>query len=334
MSARNVKQKVRIGRLLLVALSTFCFIAVPLPGSSQEYPSKPITVIVGYPPGSSTSIGAQVFVEVAKKYLSKQQPILLEHKAGAAQAIAADYISKEPADGYKLFWTDVGLITRIAMGGSSLHFNLDSFDYVGAMGYSASVVAVNKESPFKTIEDYISYAKKNPGKISIAHAGIGSGAHVGIEQMQMVCGIKLNLVAFTAAQIPSALLGGHVDAGNSAAANLGDHIKPGGGLRALAIMSRERWSEEFPDVPTFLEKGYNLDRSSWQFMVVRKGIPKPVLTILQQVLKKVADDPQSIEANRRAKFIHSYMGGDETERQVKESFKVNYGILKSVGQIK
>ena len=334
MCTQKFEQRDRIGVLVLLALSALSFVMAPIPGAAQDYPNKPITVFVGYPAGSSTAIGANIFVEVAKKYLPKSQIILLEPKPGAAQAVAADLIAKEPADGYKLLWTDVGLITKIAMDGSLLHFNLDSFAYIGAMGYSASVVAVNKEGPFKTIENYIDYAKKNPGKVSIGHAGIGSGAHVGIEQMQNECRIKLNLIPFTAAQIPAALLGGHVDSANSAVANLGDHIKPGGGLRALAIMSRERWTEELPDVPTFLEKGYNLDRSSWQFLVVRKGTPQPVLNILQQVLKKTADDPQAREANKRAKFIHSYMGAEETEKKVKESFKVNYDILKSVGLAK
>jgi len=158
------------------------------------------------------------------------------------------------------------------------------------------IFAVNKESPFKKVEDLIDYAKKNPGKVSFGHSGVGSGSHFNYEVIRRGCGIELNPIPFAGgAPIMTAILGNHIDCATFASGTLGDQIKPGGGLRALATLSPERWGE-MPDLPTFLEKGYNVVYFARHFLAAPKGTPQPVLNILRDVVEKAANDPRAKEA--------------------------------------
>jgi tripartite-type tricarboxylate transporter receptor subunit TctC len=312
----------------------FLFGPEALQAAAEDYPSKPITLIVGFPPGGTVGISGQIFAEFARKYLPKPQPIQIEYKPGASQAVGADFIFKQPADGYNLMWIELGLMGKMAKDSGLLHFKKEDFVFIGAMANSPAVLAVNKESPFKTFDDFMDYAKKNPGRLSIGHGGIGSGSHFAAEVFQRGCGIKLNEIPFGGGgPVVTALLGGHIDCAMGATGNLGDHIMPGGGLRALVFLSPERWAK-LPDIPTCMEKGYNVDRTSWYFLIAKKGTPKPFLNILQNVLKKTADDPQAREAIIRVKFVPSYLRPEEAQKKAYEEFKLAREIFGELGLLK
>jgi tripartite-type tricarboxylate transporter receptor subunit TctC len=325
----------RVRLLVFLGLSVLFFFAATMPEAAEDYPSKPITLIVGFPPGGTVGISSQIFVEFARKYLPKPQPIQIEYKPGASQAIGADFIFKQPADGHNVMAIEfMGLIDKMAKDSGLLHFKMEDFVYIGGFAYSPAVLAVNKESPFKRFDDFIDYAKKNPGKLSIGHAGIGSGSHFAGEVFQRGCGIKLNPVPFAGGgPLIPALLGGHIDCAMGATGNMGDHIMPGGGLRALVFLTPERWAK-LPDVPTCMEKGYNVDRTSWYVLMAKKGTPKPILDVLHNVLKKTVDDPQVKEALIRVKFVPSYLGPAEAEKIAYEEFKLSKQIYGELGLLK
>ena len=301
-------------------------------GIAQDYPARPITIYLGFPPGGAGGISAQIFADCAKKYLPKPQPILLNYKPGAAHAVAADFVLKQTPDGYSLYWLLPDLMVKVAKDAKTLSFGFDDFIPIGILGASPSVITVKKESSYRTLEDFIDDAKKNPGKISYASSGIGSFTHMVAEVFQMRTGTKMNQIPFAgAAQATTAVLGGHVACwlGGSIAAN-GAHIKPGGGLRVLTIFARERWSE-FPDVPTCFEKGYNIEHSVWYSLAAAKGTPKPILDILQQVFKQTADDAQVKETLTQMGYKPLNLGMEEAGKKVKEEFELAKEVFKRLG---
>ena len=180
-------------------------------------------------------------------------------------------------------------------------------------------------------EEFLDYAKKHPGELSFGTSGIGTTTHLTAEIFQMGCGIKLNHIPFPgAAPGVTALLGGHLDTYFTTPGTVSAHIKPGGGMGVLVVMARERLVE-LPDVPTCLEKGYNVDRGAWFGLAAPKGTPQPVLDILQEVFKKTAEDPQ-VKANiSRLGFIPLNWGAEETKKKAKEEFDVAREIFKKVG---
>jgi len=328
MCSRKFERRGRVGLSVVLGLTVLSLVVAPMLGAAEVYPSKPITLVVGMAPGGSVGITAEIFREVGKNYLPKAQPILIDYKPGAAQAIAADFVFKQPADGYNLLWAEISLMVKIAKDGNLLSFKMEDFTFIGSMAPGPPIFAVNKESPFKKLVDFLDYAKKNPGKLSFGHSGVGSGSHFNYEVIRRGCGIELNPIPFAGgAPITTAILGGHIDCATFASATLGDHIKPGGGLRALATLSPERWGE-MPDLPTFLEKGYNVVYAAVHFLAAPKGTPQPVLDILRNVFEKTANDPRAKEAAIRAKLIPKYQGPEEFEKEAKKVFEFAKEVYK------
>lgn len=326
---RNI---IKIKIVSLVGYSMFIFLAGPVWGAAEDFPARPITIIVGFPPGAAGGNSALIFAEVAKKYLPNPQPIIVNFKPGAATAIAADYVLKQPADGYTLFSFGVDLPGKLAKDGHLLSFNMEDFIPIGTLGISPQLLAVNKEkSPFKRLEDLLDYAKKHPGQLSYGSGGVGSVNHLTTEIFMARTGIKMNHIPFAgAAPFISALLGGHTDCSIMGLSAAGEHIKSGGGLRVLTIFARERWSE-LPDVPTSQEKGYNLERGIWYSLAVPKGTPYSVLNILQKIFKKTIDDPQMKAALIKIGFVPLNWDPDETKKLAKEEFDLAKEVYKKSG---
>lgn len=191
---------------------------------------------------------------------------------------------------------------------------------IGSIVYTPGILTVNAESPFRKLEDFISYAREHPEKLSFGSAGVGGSIHLNMEIFMSRCGIKLNHVPFGGgAQSMTAVMGGHIDCHLGSISSVGPHVVPGGKLRALTVFSRERLSQ-IPDVPTCIEKGYNVDRGFWHYLAVAKGTPQPILDILQAVFNKTADDPQVKEALIRTGYVPVKLNPEETAKKVNEEF--------------
>jgi tripartite-type tricarboxylate transporter receptor subunit TctC len=281
----------RVGASVYAGLLFFFILTAP--SAAQDYPNRPITIVVNTDAGGAHHLLNQTFADNAKKYLPKPQPILLTFKPGGAHTIGADYVLKQPADGYTVDSFAVDAVVKLAKDGPNANFSKDDFIPIGALAMAPLVLPVNKESSFKTLEDFIDYAKKNPGKLSYGSTGIGGVIHLVGELFQSRCGIKLKHIPYSgAAPALTALLGNHIDTYlGTPTAVLATNLKPGGGLRLLAVFDRERLIE-FPEAPTCLERGYDVELSSWISHVVRKGTPPQVVDILREIFKKTTEDPE------------------------------------------
>ncbi len=303
----------------------------PMSAAGDDYPAKPVTIHVGMNPGGGSSITAQVFAEGVQKHLAKPQPFILNHKPGASGLVAADYFMKQPADGYNLLWFAPDTPLRMALEPQKFSFKKEDFSYIGILAYAPFTLAVNSESPFKSLEEFIEYAKKHPNEITFSTPGIATGGHFTAEVFMKEVGIKMTHVPFVAGtQAMLAMLGKHVTCTFMTSGLLGSHIKPGGKGRALVLFDDKR-IPELPDLPTIKEKGYDIVRHSWYTMAAKKGTPKPVLDTLARLFKQTAEDPGVQSAIVKAAHIPSNLGPEETEKRVFQDFDMAREIFAKLG---
>lgn len=300
-------------------------------GQKKDFPVNPVNIYIGYPPGGGVGNAAQILAEGLKKYLN--QPVFVNFKPGAAQAIAGDFVSKCKPDGYSLLYvTETDFIPKLIKDASILKFSLEDFVSLGATPYSPYALAVNAESPWKTLEDLIAFGKKSPpGSISYGSVGVATTAHLAAESFSQLTGIALNHIPFQGGgPADMALMGGHVHMCFGSIGRFGARLKPGGGLRPLAILDDKR-VPDFPDVPTMVEKGYDLKLWLWNGLHAPKGLPAPVKSVLVQAFEKAAKDPEMISALSKAGYYHFYVNPEGQDKQIQTDYKILKNILSKAG---
>jgi tripartite-type tricarboxylate transporter receptor subunit TctC len=246
---------------------------------AQRYPTKPVRLVVGYPPGGTTDIVARVIAQWLSERLGT--PFVIENRAGAGTNIATEAVVRAPADGYTLL-----VITPANTINSSFYDKLD-FDFardimpVASLIRSPYVLEVFTGFPAKTVPELIAYAKANPAKVNIASFGTGTASHLSGEMFKMMAGIEMLHVPYKgSAPMLTDLLGGQVQvAFDNLPASL-EHIRAGR-LRALAVTTAKR-SGTLPDVPTLGEFLSGYETSSWLAIGAPSRTPTEIIVTLNK----------------------------------------------------
>jgi len=261
-----------------------------LPGAlwAQAYPSKPVHVMISFPPGSSTDIVGRVVVQKLSEYWG--QPVLAENRGGAGGTIAAGIVAKAAPDGYTLLIDSSAHSVSPAIYAKLPYDTLKDFVDIAPLAGQPNVLVANPGSKTKSVADLIAEAKANPGKINFASAGVGSGTHLNLEKFKLVTGADVTHIPYKGTQeVITDLLGGRVDyyfAPISAAlSNIRD-----GKLRAIAVSSAKR-SSSLPDVPTVAESGVpGFEFTLWFGLWGPAGMPADVVDkISKDVNRALAD---------------------------------------------
>lgn len=322
----------RVTMIVLVIL--FCCTDSAL-GQEKGFPVRPINLYIGYSPGGGATHTGNIFAEGMKKYL--KQPVVVNFKPGAVQAICAEFIINSKPDGYTLFWVSYGeLIAKVAKDGSMLKFRLEDLDSLGCGPYSPYTLAVNAESPWKNVEDLIAEARKSPGKLTHSSAGVGSPTHLLSELFARKTGIVLNHVPFSGGgPYITAMLGKHVDMSVASGSTFGSHIMPGGGLRCLVVFDQKRLPD-IPDVPTAVETGIDITYKAWFGLAAPRMLPKAVRATLIEASKNTVEDP---EINSRLKkalvgVTNIYLSPEELDKKIQEEYRLVEDVLKQTGLLK
>lgn len=270
---------------------------VPLAGTSaqaQEFPTKPIQLMVAYPAGGSTDIGARIVASIAEKAIG--QPVVVVNKGGAGGQVGWTELSRQKPDGYYIGFINLpGFNTVITDPERQAIFDIKSFTPIINQVLDPGCVWVKADSPFKTFKDVIEAAKKEPGKVRAATTGILSDDHLAILMVEEAApGTNFRIVHLEggAAQMKETL-GGNVDVSFD---NVGSIVKQvqSGQVRALAITDTKR-SKFLPDVPTTVELGYpTVISSSTRGIAGPKGMDPKLVARLQDILKKAMDDPEHV----------------------------------------
>ena len=260
--------------------------------TAQDFPIKPVKLVVPFPAGGSTDVAGRIIAAKLGERLGQQ--IVVENKPGASGAVGSDAVARTPADGYTLVVSNVG-----SQGiGPSLFQNITydvmrDFTHVGMIGTFTNMLVVHPQFEARTLAELVALAKKSPGKVQFATSGNASSNHLLGEMLKLAAGIDLlhvpyrgsgpALNAVIANQIPTMF-----DAVPSAAAHVA-----AGSLRALAVASPERLPQ-FPDVPTFRELGYgDLVIRNWVGISGPAGIPAPVVARLSPALAEALSQPDT-----------------------------------------
>ena len=261
-------------QFLHLAAGAVALPAVPRIALALDYPTRPVHVIVGYPPGSGPDIEARLIGQWLSERLG--QPFIIENRPGAASNLAAEAVVHAPADGYTL------LLVASANASNATLYDKLSFNFIRDIAPVASimrapfVMQVNPSFPAKSVPEFVAYAKANPRKINMASSGNGTLPHVCGELFKMMTGIDMVHVPYRGgAPAMVDLMSGQVQVGFSVVTETIEHIKSGK-LRALAVTTAAR-SEVLPNVPTISEFVPGYEASAWVGIGAPSNTPTEII---------------------------------------------------------
>jgi tripartite-type tricarboxylate transporter receptor subunit TctC len=287
--------------------------------AQQDFPARPIQLMVAFPAGGSTDIAARIVASIAEKELG--QPIVVVNRGGAGGQIGWTELVRQKPDGYYLGFINLPATNTVILDPErKAIFTEKDFTPIINQVLDPGVIWVRADSPYKTVQDLIDAARKSPGTIRAATTGILSDDHLAILMTEEAApGVKLRLVHLEggAAQFKE-IMAGNVDVAYD---NVGSIVKrvQSGEVRALAVMDDVR-SKFLPDVQTMKELGFpTVISSSTRGVAGPKGMPAPLVARLRDVLKKAMEDPEHVKKLEEQGIAIKIMIGDEYEKYFAET---------------
>jgi tripartite-type tricarboxylate transporter receptor subunit TctC len=295
------------------ALLPFAVAAQTAPGA--DWPTKPVSMVVPYPPGGVNDAVARVYADKLSTELGKT--FIVDNRAGAATTVASNYVAKAAPDGYTIYAGGTSLIINPTLTGNVQYDPHKSFELVSLMSFTPFILHVNADFPVKNMAELVAYVKANPGKFNIASSGVGATNHMAAELLKARAGLNITHVPYKGgAQAGQDVAGGNAQMMFSASLEAKPFLDSKK-TRAIAISSLKR-SPAFPDIPT-VEEAAGLPEFQaifWQGMVVPAGTPKAIVDKLQKAIAKVAADPEVVERFK--------IQGVEIRSSTPEEFKAFY----------
>ena len=278
-----------IAQLLLLGCLTVVGLGAP-PADAQTYPTRPVRLVVPYPPGTATDVLARTVADKLRDAWG--QAVVVENQPGANGTIATASVARAAPDGYTLIMIAANHVINASLYKSLPYDGLKDFRPIARIGNAAFVLCVNPSVPVKSVGELVSLAKQQPGKVNYSSPGNGSPGHLGMEMLKSMSGTNLVHVPYKgAAQATTDLIGGQVQAGFVVESTAIPHIKEGR-LKALAISSATR-SAKLPDLPTIAEAGYpSFDVVSWIGLVGPAQIPADVVDKISAEVIKIVNTPE------------------------------------------
>jgi tripartite-type tricarboxylate transporter receptor subunit TctC len=321
----------RMGILVMAALLATVFTFEGM-GQAADYPKKPVQIIVGFPPGGPTDLTARALAKAAEPFFP--QPFTVVNKPGGGSVLATNEVVRAAPDGYTLGALDISALSVSPQLVKNLSYKGPD-DIIPIIHYLTQqiVFVVRTDSPFKTMKEIIEYAKANPGKLRIGHAGIGTTTHIHLASLK-VLGFPVTDVPFAgAAPTVTALLGGHIDGLMLNVLPTLPHVKSGK-FRYIGLFADERYREipELIDVSTLKELGYNvLTEGSDYFISAPKGTPQEITDMLYNALLKAEKTDFYQKFCKDNIVFLTYKGAADIRKQLNESYKFYTDFLPKIG---
>ena len=280
----------------------------------DAYPSKPITMVVPFPPGGVAELVGRPLATVMEKSL--RQPVVMINRPGAGGSVGMASVAKAPGDGYTLLMglSSISIFpVSDRINGKVPAYELKDFAPIALITADPTVLVVRTDGPYKTLKDFVDAAKANPGKINYSSSGVYGTLHVSMEIFANAAGIKLFHVPYQGGgPAVTALLGGQVEALASGPAAAISQIR-GGKMRALASWSSERLTL-LPEIPTFKELGYDAEFYIWTGVFAPATTPPEILAKLRSVVKEAATSAEFKAAMDKVQTPVAYLDAPEFQK--------------------
>jgi tripartite-type tricarboxylate transporter receptor subunit TctC len=273
---------------------------------AQDFPGgRPVKMTVMFGAGSAADVTARYLAEGMAKTLGVPVPVV--NRTGGGGAIGYSHVQQQKPDGHSIIWNSNSISTNYHSG--ILSFDYKAFDAVARVSVETPVIAVRADSPWKSLQEFIEYAKANPGKLRIGNSGTGSHTHFAASALFLTGGAKVINVPFGEGQAIVNLLGSRIEGVVQLPAALVAHVKSGD-VRILAALGSER-DLVFPEVPTAKELGFPVGLDMWRGIAVPEGTPKPVIAKLQQAIKDSVQSPAFAGAGKTIGFTPAYLPAED-----------------------
>jgi len=315
----------RIGSMLFAA-------AVSLASSlaaAQEFPSRPIRLLVGFPPGGSTDVLARALAQEGRKWLG--QEIIVVNRPGASGVIAANEVAAAMADGHTI---GVSPSTAFTLAHLFMDIRTDLLEATSALmlvGRQRIGILAQGDSPHRTLKEFMDNARKNPGKITVGIPGLGTKVELITRAIALHEKVELNVVAFQGdAGVMTNLLGGHIAAGSFSVGGWANHVRSGT-MRLLASFEDDRF-DVAPGVPTLLELGYPLTGAAIQYLYGPRNLPPAVARRIIAAFTDASRSPAFIEvATQNGLYDKNPLVGEALDTYLAKDRAANVELVAKLG---
>ena len=301
---------------------------------SQSWPTRNITMIVAFPPGGQADLAARPVAAALEKILGRS--VVVDNRSGAGGMIGNAAAARAEPDGHTLLMA-LSSMTFLPEA-ERLYDRKPSYEYdqlvpIARVLADPGVLAVRKDSPYRTLADLVADAKRRPGQISVSSSGNYGAAHVPFEMFQQAAGIKLLHVPYRGGgPALTAFIGAQVDLTAQAPGPIHPHVQSGA-ARLLANWGGKR-TPELADIPTMIELGYrDVEYYIWAGLFVAKGTPAPVITRLRDAMRQVIADPQVTKVFVNANSPPAYMDQPEFSAFVDADAKRLIPVIRKIGRL-
>ena len=292
--------------MLIAAAIGFATVTAPC-AFAAEYPERAIEFVVPSSPGGGTDVMTRTFTDVARKHVT--QPLVVTNKPGASGGIGMGEVQRAAPDGYKVsvLISELAIIPHLGM----VKFTTNDFVPIARINADPGTITVRADAPWRTVEEFLDHARKNPGEVKMGNAGSGTIWHLAAAAVEQKAGVRFNHIPFQgAAPSVMGLMGGHVDAITVSPAEIGPFVASGK-LKVLVLMADQRLSGLYEAVPTFKERGVDLSVGTWRGLGVPTGTPPEVVKYLRDVTRKTVNEPTFKEAMTKNNLLLSYMEAEQ-----------------------
>lgn len=317
----------RVALFGLVAIMAAGRIGLATAGQA-DFPNRQVEFIIPFPPGGPTDAAARIIAPPMQAIL--KVPIVLTNKPGGGGALGGDYVAKSKPDGYTVFASSNAAISINTAMQKTLPYKMADFTPVGMYAADLGVLLARSSAPWKTLDELVAYAKKNPGKLTYGSAGVGTVSHFTVELFKLSYGVDIAHVPFQGTgPVKNAILGGHVDLGSSGFGSFAPLIKSGD-LIPLVTTAPKRLPE-YPNVPTMAERGFpEASLNIWVGLYVPAKTPPAVVEVLSRALAQAAKEPAVHGAMEKAGMVMDYRDGEGTRKLLEMEHGV---VLKTVEKL-
>jgi len=305
-----------------------------LPAAAQDFPARPVTMVVGFPPGGQADLAARPVAAAMERQL--RQAVVVQNRPGGAGAIGSGFVARAAPDGLTLLMalSSLAVIPEAEkLFGRTPPYTVEQFAPIGLVNADPTMLAVPANAPWRSMAEFIEAARARPGDIPYGSSGAYGTLHVAMEMLASAAGIRLLHVPFQGAgPAITALLSGNIQALATAPGTVVQHVQSGR-LRVLGCWGRER-APAFPDVPTFMEAGFpEVEFYIWAGLFAPVATPAPIQLRLRESLRAAMQDPDLLRAFQTAGSPPRYLDAPDFARFFAEDSARLVGAVNRIGRV-